>query len=109
MNIKFTNDLDVKIYLDFSLDFDGQLENIDRVEKNGVDVTDKVSYSDLTPFVEKMKELDGFIVSEHRTQVQVFVFEEDMDIVFRSFNEPEDGEFDDHTLEQVPLIEELKV
>lgn len=109
MTTQSTNDLDVKIYMDFSLDYDGQLENIDRVEKNGVDVTDKVSYPDLTPFVEKMKELDGFIVSEHRTQVQVFVFEDDMDIEFRCYNEPEDGEFDEYSLTNVPLVDELKV
>lgn len=95
-----------KLYLDFSLDFDGDIECIDDVVKNGEEITDDVSESDFTEFIENLKNVDGFMVSDHRTQVRIWMYEDNtMDVHFRYFNEPEDSEFEDFELNNIPSIE----
>jgi hypothetical protein len=50
--------------------------------------------------------LDKYYVSEHRTEVSVYWSEDGiMNVKFRYFNEPEDGEFDDHELNDIEPIE----
>ena len=74
--------------------------------KNGEDITDDVTEDDLTEFVEKLKEVDDFYVSEHRTEVDVWIYGNNtMDVHFRYFNEPEDDEFDEYELNGIPSIE----
>ena len=95
-----------EIYVTFSLDYSGEVEYIDQVVKNGVDITDDVDDLDLTEFVEKLTELDEFYVSDHRTEVEVWLFDDNtMNVHFRYFNEPEDGEFDEHELNGIPRID----
>jgi len=98
------------IYLDFSLDYDGEIECVDEVVKGNEDVTENVSFSDLDDFVGILKENKDFFVSDHRTQVRVWIYNnETMDVHFRYYNEPDDGEFDDYELNGLPRIHELGV
>jgi hypothetical protein len=96
-----------KSYLSFSLDFDGKCEDVDTYQIDGVDTTDDVSYESVDKFVEEgLMSIDEFFVSEHRTEVQVWWNEDGtMDVHFRYFNEPEDGEFDDNELNGIEPIE----
>lgn len=93
-----------EMYLDFSLDYDGNCEFVDDFVVDGVSVD--VSESDVDNLVKELIKLDGFYVSEHRTQVRVWWNENGtMDIRYRFFNLPEDGEFDDYELIGLTPIE----
>ena len=85
-------------YLEFSLDYNGQCEDISTFEVEGHDKSEDVYFEDVDKFVKELEKLDKFYVSEHRTEVQVYWNEGKMNVTFRYFNEPEDGEFDDHEL-----------
>lgn len=93
-----------EMYLEFTLDYDGQCENIDTFEVDGQDFSDDVYYDDVNKFVKELEKLENFYVSEHRTEVRVFWENEKMNVLFRFFNEPEDGEFDDHELKDLEPI-----
>lgn len=87
-------------YIEFSLDYDGNCECIDTFEVNGEDRINEISESNVDEFVEKLSKFDEFLISEHRTEVRVSWFDHGkMFVDFRYFNEPEDGEFDDHEFE----------
>lgn len=87
-----------EMYLDFSLDYDGQCENVDTLEIDGQDFSEEVDYKKVDDLVKKLTELEHFYVSEHRTEVQVYWKNDTMNVSFRFFNEPEDGEFDDYEI-----------
>jgi hypothetical protein len=98
------------MYLNFTLDFNGEIEDIEQVVRGNEDVTNNVSFSDLDDFVEILKENEKFYVSEHRTEVSVWIYnDETMDVKYRYFNEPDDGEFDDYELNNIPRIYQLGV
>lgn len=96
-----------KIYIDFSLDYNGDIECIDELIKDGDDdISGDVPESQLNDFVEKLKEVEGFNVSDHRTQIRLWIYDDNtMDVYYQFFNEPEDGEFDDIELIGIPSIE----
>ena len=54
----------MEMYLTFTLDYDGQCENIDNLELNGVNKIDDVFYDDINEYVKKLKELNGNIIPE---------------------------------------------
>lgn len=88
-----------QMFIDFSLDYDGQCEDISTFEVDGQDFSEDVYFSDVDKFVKELEKLEHFYVSEHRTEVRVFWNEEGtMNVHFRFFNEPEDGEFTDHEI-----------
>ena len=93
------------MYIDFTLDYDYKCEDISTFEVDGQDLTDEVSYESVMNLVTKLKDVDGFILSDDRTNVQVYWKDGEMDILFRVFNEPDDGEFDDHELIGIEPIE----
>ena len=85
-----------KGYLSFSLDYDGRCQDVDTYEVDDVNLTENVNYESVDKYVQKLwDEVEGFNVSEHRTEVQVWWRTNVMEIHYRYFNEPEDGEFDD--------------
>ena len=96
-----------KIYIDFSLDYNGDIECIDELIKDGDDdISGDVPESQLNDFVEKLKEVEGFNVSDHRTQIRLWIYDDNtMDVYYQFFNEPEDGEFADIELIGIPSIE----
>lgn len=94
-----------QMYIDFSLDYVGQCEDISTFEVDGQDFSEDIYFEDVDKFVKELEKLDKFYVSEHRTEVQVFWNEGKMNVKFRYFNEPEDGEFDDHELNGLEPIE----
>ena len=91
-------------YIDFSIDFNGECECVDDLVINDESVT--IDDEDVNPFIEKLQEVDGFYVSEHRTEVRIWWNEDGtMDVRYRYFNEPDWNEFDDHELLGVPRVE----
>jgi hypothetical protein len=94
-----------KMYIDFSIDYDGDCESIDDFVINNEDGLDDVTDEDVNKLIGNLKKIEGFMVSEHRTQVQVWWFENGtMNVHFRYFNEPDDSEFDDHELNDIPSV-----
>jgi hypothetical protein len=92
-------------YLDISIDYNGECESIDEFLVN----TEKTSidYQRVNEFINQIvNEVEGFNLSEHRTQVQVWwKVNGNMDIRYRYYNEPDQGEFDDFEILDVPRIE----
>lgn len=83
-----------KMYLDVTVDYDGKCEDVVLFDVDGKDLTDEVSYEKVDKFMEKLVNVDHFFLSEHRTNVQIYWTDDGMDVLFRSFGEPDDGEFD---------------
>ena len=93
------------MYIDFSIDYDGDCESIDDFIVNNEEMLDNVTEDDVNKLIGKLRKIEGFMVSEHRTQVRIWWYEDGtMSVHFRYFNEPEDGEFDDIELENIPSV-----
>lgn len=91
-------------YIDFSIDYDGNCECVDDFLINDEEVS--IDDSDVQPLIDELEKVEGFFISEHRTQVRVWWKEDGtMDVRFRYFNEPDDCEFDDYELLGIPPIE----
>ncbi len=93
----------MNLYLEFSVDYSGECEDytifIDDVEK-----TDEFTFDDVTNYVKKLeKNVEGFFLSEHRTSGTITIFDDVMTIEFRTYNEPDWDEFDDHTITTTPI------
>lgn len=94
-----------EMYLDFSIDFDGQIEYIDDFTIGDEDHTDDINEDDVFGLVEVLQEVEGFMVSDHRTEVRMWWTKDGKTrILFNYYNEPEDGEFDNYEL-NVPYID----
>ena len=92
-------------YIDFSIDYDGNCECVDDFLINDEEVSINDD-SDVQPLIEELQKVEGFHLSEHRTQVRIWWNEDGtMDVRYRSFNEPDWGEFDDFELLGLPPIE----
>ena len=89
----------------FSVDFSGECEEytytIDGVE------LDFIGYDEVTEFINKVvDQVKDFWLSEHRTEGTINWNEDGtMDISFRTYNEPDWGNFDDHEIEGITSIE----
>lgn len=94
-----------EINLEFSLDYNGECEDINSFLVDGKDLSDDVQNDSVDEFVEKLLDLDDFYVSDHLTEVQVIWKDGKMSVFFRYFNEPEDGEFDYYELKDLDPIE----
>ena len=91
-------------YIDFSIDYNGDCESVDDFVINDESVT--IDDEDVNPLIEKLQEVEGFYISEHRTQVRIWWNEDGtMDIRYRSYDEPDWDEFDDHELLGIPRVE----
>jgi hypothetical protein len=99
------------LYLDFSLDYNGKVESIDQVVRYNKDITEHVRPAHIDLFVSKLKEQEkGFFVSDDRTQVRVWVYDDGtMDVHFRYFNSPDSGDFNDYELNGIPKFYVLGV
>jgi acylphosphatase len=88
---------DAMKYLAFTLDYDGEIEDVDDYEVDGREIIVYPDDENLQNFLEELKQEDEFMVSEVRTEVQVW-WETDgtMKVRFKYFNEPDDAEFDDY-------------
>jgi hypothetical protein len=91
--------------LNFTIGFDGECEEVEVFEVDGINNTDNVNYSDVDRFVEELLVRESIMVSEHRTEVEVTWIDGKMNVHFRYFNEPEDGEFDDFKFDGLEPIE----
>jgi len=92
-------------YIDFSIDYDGNCECVDEFLINDEEVSINDD-SDVQPLIDELEKVEGFFISEHRTQVRVWWKEDGtMDVRFRYFNEPDWGEFDEYELLGIPPIE----
>ncbi len=90
--------------LEFSLDYDGVCEDVELFQVGDNDLTDEVDYDKVDDFVKKLIEVDGFFVSEHRTEVSIgWDGEGKMIVFFRYFNSPDDGNFDDTEIVIEPI------
>lgn len=92
-------------YLDFSIDYDGNIESVDEFSINDevVEINDEM---DIQPLIEKLTQVEGFHLSEHRTQVRIWWNENGtMDIRYRDYTEPDWGVFDDYELLNLPPID----
>lgn len=95
----------MKKYIDFSVDYDGNCESVDEFIVNGgiVNIGDE---SNVQPLIEKLQGVDGFYLSEHRTEVRVWWNKDGtMDVRYRDYTEPDCGIFDDHELFGLSPIE----
>ena len=91
-------------YIDFSIDYDGNCECVDDFLINDEEVS--IDDSDVQPLIDELEKVEGFFISEHRTQVRVWwKVDGTMDVRSRYFNEPDDCEFDDYELLGIPPIE----
>lgn len=92
-----------KSYLEFTIDYDGEVEDVFVCDIDGEDVTEEIDWRVLDNFVQKLLELDGFFLSDNRTEVRVWWYDDStMEIHFRDYTEPDWGKFNDHRLKNVP-------
>lgn len=93
------------MYIDFSIDYDGDCEFIDDFIVNNEEMLDNVTEDDVNKLIGELRKIEGFMVSEHRTQVRIWWFENGtMNVHFRYFNEPDNCEFDDYELNDIPSV-----
>lgn len=93
----------MKLYLDFSVDYSGECEDFE-VFINDEDKTDDFGFDDITNYIKKLEDnVEGFFLSEHRTSGTITIVDDVMTIEFRTFNEPDWDEFDDHTITTTPI------
>jgi len=84
-------------YIDFSIDYNGNCERIDDFLVNNEEVM--IDETDVEPLIEELKKIDGFNISEHRTEVRIWWNEDGTtDILYRYFNDSDSGDFDVHRL-----------
>lgn len=94
----------MKKFIEFQIDYDGMVECVDDYVVN--DVECGIDDEEVTPLVDELKKLDWFYLSEHRTEVRVWWNEDDtMDIYYRSYNEPDWGNFEEHHRKGLTPIE----
>jgi hypothetical protein len=92
-------------YIDFSIDYDGNCECVDDFLINDEEVSINDD-SDVQPLIEELQKVEGFYLSEHRTQVRVWWNEDGtMDVRYRFYNEPDWSEFDNYELLGLPPVE----
>jgi hypothetical protein len=90
--------------LEFSLDYDGVCEDVELFQVGDEDLTNEVEYNKIDDFVEKLLEVDGFFVSEHRTEVSIgWNGTGKMVVFFRVFNSPDNFNFSDHEIVIEPI------
>lgn len=86
-----------KKYIDFSIDYDGNCECVDDFLVD--DVPLDIDESEVQPLIEKLQDVEGFFLSDYRTQVRIWWNNDGiMDIRYRYYTEPDFGSFDDHEL-----------
>lgn len=91
-------------YIDFSIDYDGNCECVDDFLINDEEVS--IDDSDVQPLIDELQKVEGFNISEHRTQVRVWWNEDGtMDVRYRDYTEPDWGVFDDYELLGLSPIE----
>ena len=91
-------------FIDFSIDYNGECECIDDFVIDNQDV--EIDDVDVNPFISRLSRVEGFFVSDHRTQVRVWWNENGtMDIRYRYYTEPDWDEFEDYELLGIPRIE----
>jgi len=73
----------------FSLDYSGMLEDIDIMEG--------VNESEVEDIINMLK-TKGLLVSEHRTNGDVYIDNGNVMVTYRYFTAPEDGSFEDMEL-----------
>lgn len=65
----------------------------------------QIDDSDLEVLIEDLKKIDGFYISDHRTEVFIRWKENGtMDIEYRYYTEPETGKFEENQIMNVPSI-----
>jgi hypothetical protein len=89
----------------FSVDFSGECEEY-TYTIDGVEI-DYIDFDEVTNFIRKVEEVvKDFWLSEHRTEGTINWNENGtMDISFRTYNEPDWGNFDDHEILGITPIE----
>ena len=95
--------------LEFSVDYNGDCEDF-TYTIDGVEI-DYINFDEVSEFIKKVEEsVEKFFLSEHRTE-GVITWNEDgtMDISFRTYNEPDWGNFDNHEINGItPIVFEYE-
>jgi hypothetical protein len=93
----------MKLYLEFSMDYSGECEDY-TLFLNDEDKTYDYDFEDITDYIKKLEDnVEGFFLSEHRTSGTITIIDDIMTIEFRTFNQPDWDEFDDHTITTTPI------
>ena len=79
----------MEMYLVFTLDYNGQCENIDDFDIDNVSHIDDLSYESIDNYVEKLKTLKKFKISEHRTEVTIMVNDDTMEVRGQYYKSPD--------------------
>ena len=96
-----------KVYLEFSVDYDQDIEDVSVFEVEDQDVVEDVKdvYGFVKNFLNRLvSQVDNFFLSEHRTRVQVWVEDDQMTIHFETFNSPDWSDFDENKIENITPI-----
>ncbi len=94
-----------KMKLMFSLDYNGQCEDIEDFSYSGQDFTDDISFGDVNKFVKVLKGIEGFNVSPHRTIVTVIWYDNGtMKVQYDYFTEPDWDSFKIVNLDGLPSV-----
>jgi|Laugresu1bdmlbdd_1035124.scaffolds.fasta_scaffold00241_8 hypothetical protein len=100
----------MKKELVFSVDYNGDCEDF-TYYVDGVEIEDTINFDEVTDFIKKLEdEVDKFWLSEHRTEGSVDWNEDGtMDISFRTYNEPDWGNFDEYEIRGIkPIVFEYE-
>jgi hypothetical protein len=90
--------------LEFSLDYDGNCEDIELFQVGDEDLTEQVNFDKVDNFVKKLIEVDGFYISEHRTGVSIgWDGTGKMVVYFTFFNSPNDHDYDEYEIVIEPI------
>ena len=94
----------------FSVDYNGDCEDF-TYSIDGVELEDTINFDEVSDFIKKLVEVvDDFWLSEHRTEGTINWYEDGtMDISFRTYNEPDWGNFDNHEIKGItPIVFEYE-
>ena len=92
-------------YLEFSIDYSGNIESIDEFSINNeiVEINDEMEVQTL---IDKLTRVEGFHLSENRTEVRIWWNQnKTMDVRYRDYTEPDWNVFDDYQLLNLPTID----
>lgn len=89
----------------FSLDYDGLCEEIEDYTYGGEDLINDISFGDVNKFVKILKGIEGFVVSPHRTVVNIIWYDNGtMKVEYDYFHEPDWNSFKTVNLDGLPSV-----
>lgn len=89
--------------LNFSIDYDGFCEDVEEYSIDGKDLY--FPYKKIMNLIDKLKQIPGFFISPHRTEVKIKVINGNTFISFDYFNSPDSADITNYKLD--PINSEL--